>query len=545
MTKKGNGSKSNGIKINDVSKPYEQLTTLRIEDLMRLPYPLDSPEAEPPIGGEPKDDWRQKYATDLDGYICIDLPFKPRNEEEGKKLTNDFLEGLKKLTSRDDNWTFLQQFMLSMEYCAKCQTCNDACPIYQSSGKNEIYRPTYRSEILRRIYKKYLTPGGKMFGNFVSGDIDLNWRTVVRLAELSYRCTFCRRCAQTCPIGVDNGVINRELRKLFSQEMGIGPKPVHVEGTVKQLKTGSSTGLTPDGFKDMVEFIQEDAEERTGLKVDIPVDEKGADILLIHNAGEFLAWPDNPAAFAILFNEAGLSWTLSSEPVGYDGVNYGAFNDDVQLARIVLKHIEAARKLDVNKIVLGECGHAHKVLAVVADRILSDDLNIPRESCLPILRDMVKKKKLNLDPAKNDFPVTMHDPCSIVRMMGIVQPQREIINAICPQYREMNPNGVYNYCCGGGSGFAIQPSMNFPEWRNKISTRMKVKQIMEAFQDDLSPDTFKYACMPCSNCKGGVRDAISHYGLWDKCGIMYGGLVELMVNAMVDIEEPFIEEEFQ
>lgn len=534
---------NNRTKINDISKPVDQLTRLKVEDLMRLPYPLDSPDSEPPMEGDPKDEWRQTYATDLDGYICIDLPFKPKTEEEGQKLANDFLQGLKRLTSREDNWTFLEQFMLSMEYCAKCQTCNDACPIYLSSGKNDIYRPTYRSEVLRRIYKKYLTSSGKLFGNFVSGDIDLNWRTVARLAELSYRCTFCRRCAQTCPIGVDNGVINRELRKLFSQEMGIGPKPIHAEGTVKQLKTGSSTGLTPDGMKDMMEFIQEDAEERTGLKVDIPIDEKGADILLIHNAGEYLSWPDNPAAFAILFNEAGLSWTLTSEPIGYDGVNYGAFNDDVQLARIVLKHIEAARKLDVNKIVIGECGHAHKVLAVVADRILTDDLNIPRESCLPILRDMVKKKKLNLDPEKNDFPVTLHDPCSIVRMMGIVKPQREIINAICPQFREMTPNGVYNYCCGGGSGFAIQPSMNFPEWRNKVSCRMKIKQIMDAFQDVMSPDIYKYACMPCSNCKGGTRDAITHYGLWDKNRIMYGGLVELMVNAMVDIEEPFIDQD--
>ncbi len=58
--------------------------------------------------------------------------------------------------STEDNWTFLQPFEMSMEHCAKCQTCSDACPIYEESGENELYRPIYRSEILRRIYFKYV-----------------------------------------------------------------------------------------------------------------------------------------------------------------------------------------------------------------------------------------------------------------------------------------------------------------------------------------------------------------------------------------------------
>ena len=38
----------------------------------------------------------------------------------------------------------------------------------------------------------------------------------------------------------------------------------------------------------------------------------------------------------------------------------------------------AAKKLGVKKIVLGECGHAHKALTVIADRVLVGDLQIPR-----------------------------------------------------------------------------------------------------------------------------------------------------------------------
>ena len=39
-----------------------------------------------------------------------------------------------------------------------------------------------------------------------------------------------------------------------------------------------------------------------------------------------------------------------------------------------------------------------------------------------------------------------------VRLMGVVEPQREILRKICPQFREMEPHGVDNYCCGGGGG---------------------------------------------------------------------------------------------
>ena len=133
-------------------------------------------------------------------------------------------------------------------------------------------------------------------------------------------------------------------------------------------------------MKDNIEFIDEETSERTGITVKTPWDVEGADVLLIHNAGEILAWPENPGAFAVILNAAGVSWTLSSELVGYDAINYGLWYDDAQFARVAIRHAEVAKKLGVKKIVLGECGHAHKALTVIADRVLTGELNIPRES---------------------------------------------------------------------------------------------------------------------------------------------------------------------
>jgi len=531
------------MKLEDIGKDAEQLVKIGPDDLMPLPYPYDKQINEPLIK-ELTDDQKTRYDASLDGVLAIGIP-KPKNKEEEDALVERFLSGLKKLLTPENNWTFLQPLYHSLEYCVKCQICNDSCPAYIASGKKEIYRPTFRPEILRRIINKYIKKRSKFLLKLTGSDIELNWQLVARLGELAYRCTLCRKCAQVCPLGIDNGLISHEIRKIFSQEMGIAPKELHELGTVQQLKVGSSTGITPKALANIIEFMEEEIEEKTGKNIKIPVDKEGADILLIHNAGEFMSWPENTIAFAIIFDAAGVNWTLSSELAGYDAVNYGVWYDDIQLARIAIRHVEIAKALKVKKINVGECGHAHKAMIVVADRVLTGDLNIPRESALPLLKDIVLNQRIKLDPSRNNFPVTLHDPCNMVRLMGIVEPQRQILRKICPQFREMEPHGVDNYCCGGGSGFAIMQSMNFPDWRSVISGRMKLKQILEVFQDVISPEIKKYVCAPCSNCKGQIRDLFAFYNLFDRCNIFYGGLVELIVNAMVDIKEPFIEWEWR
>ncbi len=534
---------SGPVKLRDVYRADgEPLIHLENADLMPLPAPLDDLDADH-AWAQLSERSKSKYECGLDDTCAVNVP-KPKTREEEEELVAQFLSGLEKLFDKQNNWTFLQPLLLTMEHCTGCQTCAESCHIFEASGRNEIYRPAFRAEILRRLYFKYVKHGG-LVSAWQHGGILLNWPLVARLIELSYRCNLCRRCAQACPIGCDNGLVAHELRKLFSQEMGIAPREIHENGSMLQLKAGSSTGMTAEIVKDNVAFIDEDISERTGIEVHTPWDVKGADVLLIHNAGEIMAWPENPGAFALILTMAGVNWTMSSELAAYDAINYGLWYDDAQFARVALKHMEAARNLGVKRIVVGECGHAHKALCVIADRMLAGDLNIPRESYLSMLRDIVVGGKIKFDPKRNDFPVTLHDPCNMVRLMGVVEPQREILRALCPQFREMEPHGVNNYCCGGGSGFAIMSGNNFPDWRFHVSGRKKLEQILHSFGDCIGPETTKYLCAPCSNCKGQFRDMIAYYGLWQKNRLMYGGLVELVVNAMADVKPGFVEWEWR
>jgi Fe-S oxidoreductase len=530
-------------KISDVSRQdHEPLLHLDESDLKPLPAGLSDGRqgsAFKPLSAKAT----ESCECGLDGTCALNIPW-PKSREEEDALVASFLRGLEKLFTKENNWTFLQPLAITMEHCTRCQTCSEACHIYEASGHQEIYRPTYRAEIMRRLYFKYVKHGG-LLSAWQHGDIQLNWPLVARLAELAYRCNLCRRCAQVCPIGCDNGLVAHELRKLFSQEMGISAKEVHQNGSMLQLKVGSTTGMNSAAMKDNMDFIDDEMSEKTGLDVHTPWDVEGADVLFIHNAGEILAWPENPGAYSVILNAAGVKWTLSSELGGYDAVNYGLWYDDAQFARVAMKQLEVARKLKVKKIVIGECGHAHKALGVIADRIALGELDIPRVSSMTLLRDLVLGGSLHLDPARNDFPITLHDPCNMVRLMGVVEPQREILRKIAPRFREMEPHGVDNYCCGGGSGFAIMSPNNFIDWRSQVSGRKKLEQVMNAFSDSLDPAISKYVCAPCSNCKGQLRDLFSYWNIWEKHHIFYGGLAELVVNAMTDVKPGFIDWEWR
>ncbi len=532
--------KKPGLKLNDISRnAAEPLTEINLDELTPLPPPYDKIEEQPGFK-RLTEDQAERLVHNLDGVVSTAALPEPQDKEEEEKYVGQFLSGMKKLLSKENNWTFLQPLLLSLDYCAQCQTCNDACPIYLASGRNDLYRPTYRSEVFRRLVEKYARPLGRLRARLSGDDIELNWATVSRLYELSYRCNLCRRCAQSCPMGVDNALLTRELRKLFSQELGWAPKELHEKGTVLQLAVGSPTGLRPDVAKDNLQFLDEDFSEATGLDIHTPWDKKGADVLLIHSAGDIISFPESPISFSVICNAAGISWTLSSEIGGYDGVNYGLFYDDVQLARVARCHAEIARDLGVKKIVMGECGHQHKAFMTVADRTLTGDLNIPRESSMTFLENIVFGGKIKFDPAKNDFPVTLHDPCNVVRNLGIVEPQRRILRYLCPQFREMTPHGVDNYCCGGGGGLSVMSDVNFTDWKVHVAGRMKFQQVLAAFADRPGPEVKKYLCAPCLNCKLQFRDIFEYYGVKEKSGIIAGGLAELIVNAMTGLKKPFI-----
>mgnify|MGYP000529536020 CR=1 FL=1 len=77
----------------------------------------------------------------------------------------------------------------------------------------------------------------------------------------------------------------------------------------------------------------------------------------------------------------------------------------------------------------------------IADRVVPQELQVHSESALVLLEDLVVNEKIMLDPSRNDFPVTLHDPCNLVRWGGIAEPQRRVLRRVVEAFVEMLGEG--------------------------------------------------------------------------------------------------------
>lgn len=456
--------------------------------------------------------WRRVF----DDYRAMSDEILRPDEPKKEK----FLEAMRKYLTKQ-NWPFLLPYKLTLEACTKCGTCAEACTMYLGSGRKKIYSPVYRSDMLRKIYKKHFTLTGKLFGPLI-GAKEATEDDINALAESAYRCTVCRRCALACPFGLDNGLITRETRKIFA-DLGIVPDELKDNGVENQLKYGNAPKIPYEAFMDILEFIKEDIEDEKGVEVEIPVDKKGAKYLIMNNAGDYLAFTETVQGIVEIMNYVGEDWTLNSPKTGVnDIVNYGLFYSDEDLVRVMKAHVETAKKLDVEYLVVGECGHAYDSIAHFAkDLIPPEERPFKVISWMELLDQFIREGKLKLDKEKNPEPVTFHDSCKWGRTGGIYEEPRRILQAACKDFREMYPNREWNYCCGGGGGFAIMAKDDFLKFRMETYGKMKVQQLKQTGA--------KIIATICSNCKAQFREMINYYNL----DMRFSGVSELVANALV------------
>ncbi|MCX7763247.1 MAG: (Fe-S)-binding protein, partial [Candidatus Kryptonium sp.] len=139
-------------------------------------------------------------------------------------------------------------------------------------------------------------------------------------------------------------------------------------------------------------------------------------------------------------------------------------------------------------------------------------------SIVEIVAEYIQSGKLILEPDANLEAVTYHDSCNLARASGILKEPRIILNSVVKNFKEMNPHGVENYCCGGGGGLVA-----LPEYYEK---RMKAGK---AKAEQIRKTGAKIVATACENCKLQLNDLNNYYNL----GIEVKGLVDLVANAIL------------
>ena len=100
----------------------------------------------------------------------------------------------------------------------------------------------------------------------------------------------------------------------------------------------------------------------------------------------------------------------------------------------------------------GECGHGFTAQRWESPSWFGRLPPVPEESIVQRMVRFLQEKRITLDPALNPGTYTLHDPCNLVRMGGVVEEPRILMKAATQNFVEMTPNREKNFCCGGGGG---------------------------------------------------------------------------------------------
>ncbi|GAB6175379.1 [DsrC]-trisulfide reductase DsrK [Desulfobaculum senezii] len=361
-----------------------------------------------------------------------------------------------------------RSFKVFMDICVRCGACADKCHFYIGGGDPKNM-PVLRAELLRSIYRGEFTLAGKILGK-LAGARKLEEDVIKEWFLYFYQCTECRRCSLFCPYGIDTAEITMMAREIL-HELGLNINWI-LEPAANSNRTGNHMGIQPHAYYDMMEFMVEDIEDITGVKVNCPVNEKGHEVLFITPSGDIFADPGTYTymGYLMLFHEIGLDYTWST--YASEGGNFGLFTSDSMMKKLNAKMYAEAQRLGVKYIIGGECGHMWRVI-----NQYMDTMNGPSGLETPVspitgtrfensastgmihitefTSDLIKHDKLNLDPSRNDhLRVTFHDSCNPARAMGLLDEPREIIKSVCNNFYEMPEDTIREktFCCAGGSG---------------------------------------------------------------------------------------------
>jgi Fe-S oxidoreductase len=404
-----------------------------------------------------------------------------------------------------------------LDSCVKCGSCTDKCHYYLGT-KDPKNMPVGRQDLMRKVYRRHFTLAGRFFPKLV-GAADFTREVLDEWYSYFHQCSQCRRCSVFCPYGIDTAEISMAAREIMDS-IGVGQKYCN-EIIGKVFKVGNNLGLPGAALQDTLEGLEEDVLDETGVEVKYPLDQEGAEILVITPSADFFAEPhvDGLIGYGKVFHEVGVSWTLSS--YASEAANFGMFIGSYENMRRITQRIrKAALDLGVKRIVFGECGHAWRVAYAFLNTLAGPwDFLDPRypvpQHILEFTYNAIQEGKLKLDKSQNDEMVlTFHDSCNVARATrmgdkpgGQFEIPRAVIKAVCNNFYDMDEDTIRErtFCCGGGGGLLTDDLMEI---------RVKGAQPrVEALNNVMQEKGVTHLAAVCAICKSQFSKVLPFYGM--------------------------------
>lgn len=469
-------------------------------------------------------------------YLGVPNPREWMPTDKDWKLPENWKEII--LKGIQERLSKYRSFRLFMDICVRCGACADKCHFFIGSGDPKNM-PVLRAELIRSVYRKDFTLAGKILGRFAGGR-ELTMDVLKEWFYYFFQCTECRRCSVFCPYGIDTAEVTMIARELLL-ELGLTINWI-LEPAANCFRTGNHLGIPPHGVKDMWEFMCDDIEDLTGIKVNLPINKKGAEILFVTPSGDYFADPGTYTCmgYLMLFHELGIDYTWST--YASEGGNFGLFTSHEMIKRLNAKIYAEAKRLGVKWILGGECGHMWRVIHQYMETMNgpADFLEVPKSPLTGTVfensksskmvhiteftSDLIKHGKLKLDPSRNDNVIaTYHDSCNPARAAGLMDEPRYVLQAVCNNFHEMPENTIreQTFCCGGGAGLGNDENIEM-RMRGAFPRANALRHVQEHYGVN------RLVCM-CAIDRATLT-ALTHYWAPD---VAVGGIHELVANALI------------
>jgi Fe-S oxidoreductase len=395
---------------------------------------------------------------------------------------------------------------IDLDTCIHCGMCAEACHFYEAT-QNEKYSPVYKFRLLRRFYRREMSPMRYLYRPFTR---DISAADLEEWQELVYdACTNCGRCDMMCPMGINISTLIRVVREgLAAAEL----VPAELQALQQEQQQENTVfGVGPAQLKALVHDLGT-------RKINVPLDRPHADVMLLTTAADVLLFGDSLAASARILNKSGANWTICSD--AFDATNIGLISgDDAGMKGAIKRIVDKAADLGANTVLLPESGHAYQAMRWESANEIGESLPFEVLSMAEYIAAELKAERLDVTPQSNGASVTYHDPCRLARKSGVMQQPRDVLAALGYDVRETAASGRENYCCGGGCGeYVIKRSAGL---------RQKAFEIKRREFDATGADS---VVAGCANCRINLMTGAENSG-WET---PVTSLVETVAASLAD-----------
>ena len=329
--------------------------------------------------------------------------------------------------------------LIELDACTRCGLCIEWCSTCPEID-DPVAWPREKIQGLKSLVRKQFGLRARL-----RGPVEPAQETLQYLSRGYYDCTLCARCGEVCPVGIDT----RSLWLVAREEMVRRGRYPQQFDTLREMVT-TRYNISGDDNQQRLIWAENLEEAPAGVR-----GKKTAETVYFVGCTPSF-YPQTygiPQAAVTVMERAGLDFALlGSEEwcCGYPLIIAG-MGDAV--TELVKHNVEAVRAMGARRLVAG-CPSCYHTWLHQYPQIIGQPLGFEVLHMTQLLEELLAQDRLRLGEFSRS--VTYHDPCDLGRNSGIYEAPRNVIRSV-PGVTlvEMEENGRYALCCGGGGDVAM------------------------------------------------------------------------------------------